>query len=411
MFPPPLSKVLLAILAIPSCVIQAIQLDVKDPASLRAAASTISKTLLTYYKNDAPNTPPEKIGLLPFPPYYWWESGAMWAGIIDYTTYTKDTSHVNKTIQALLAQRGPKNDYIVPAHRGDEGNDDQTMWGLGLMSAVENNFPGPPEDQPQWFPMVIALFKDQASRWDMESCGGGLKWQMYPGKYQNAYGYNYKNSISNGAFFQLAARLALYTGEQYYIDWAEKVWDWSWRTGLISPTYDVFDGTDDKKNCTSLDHTQWSYNVAVYIEGTAAMWNTTQKSIWGERTVGLLGASEVFFSPFPNATGIMFEAACEPANKCNNDQVSFKAYLGRWLAKTMILAPFTAKTIRPLLETSAMAAAKSCSGGSDGVACGTKWWVGGYDGKTGVGQQLSALEVIQSLLIEDADRWQLPRDN
>lgn len=141
------------------------------------------------------------------------------------------------------------------------------------------------------------------------------------------------------------------------------------------------------------------------------MWNTTKQPIWKERTLGLLNASDVFFSPFSNVTGIMFEAACEPYNKCNNDQYSFKAYLARWLAKTMILAPFTAKTIRPLLETSARAAAKSCSGGTDGVTCGTKWWVGGYDGNTGVGQQLSALEVIQSLLIDDADRWQLERGN
>lgn len=235
--------------------------------------------------------------------------------------------------------------------------------------------------------------------------------EFYSQTSENAYGYDYKNSISNGAFFQIAARLALYTGEQHYIDWANKVWDWSWKVGLISSTYDVFDGSDDKKNCTALDHTQWSYNVAVYLEGTAAMWNTTKQPIWKERTLGLLNASDVFFSPFSNVTGIMFEAACEPYNKCNNDQYSFKAYLARWLAKTMILAPFTAKTIRPLLETSARAAAKSCSGGTDGVTCGTKWWVGDYDGKTGVGQQLSALEVIQSLLIEDADRWQLERGN
>lgn len=228
---------------------------------------------------------------------------------------------------------------------------------------------------------------------------------------ENTYGYHYKNAISNGAFFQIAARLALYTDEQHYKDWATKVWNWSWEIGLISPTYHVFDGSDDKKNCTELDHTQWSYNVAVYLQGAAAMWNTTQNPVWKERTLGLLSASDVFFSPFSNVTGVMFEAACELIGKCNNDQVSFKAYLSRWLAKTMVLAPFTAETIRPLLEASAMAAAKSCSGGTDGATCGTKWWVGGYDGTTGVGQQLSALEVIQSLLIEDADRWQLVREN
>lgn len=307
-----------------------------------------------------------------------------------------------------MAQRGPKDDYIVPSHRGDEGNDDQAFWGLSLISAIENNFPNPPADKPQWLSLLTSLFENQASRWDTTSCAGGLKWQIYP---ENAYGYDYKNSISNGAFFQIAARLALYTGEQYYIDWATRVWDWSWRIGLISPTYNVYDGSDDKKNCTALDHTQWSYNVAVYLQGTASLWNTTKQEMWKERTLGLLATSKIFFSPLSNATDIMYEAACEPYDRCNNDQFSFKAYLARWLAKTMILAPFTAKTIRPLLEASAIAAAESCSGGTDGVTCGTKWWVGGWDGTSGAGQQMSALEVVQSLLIEDADRWQLDKGN
>jgi mannan endo-1,6-alpha-mannosidase len=89
-------------------------------ASIRSAASTIAYGLLKYYQNNATDTPPEKVGLLQFPPYYWWESGAMWAGLIDYHSYTKDSSYVNSTIQALMAQRGPKNDFIVSAHRGDE---------------------------------------------------------------------------------------------------------------------------------------------------------------------------------------------------------------------------------------------------------------------------------------------------
>lgn len=103
----------------------------------------------------------------------------------------------------------------------------------------------------------------------------------------------------------------------------------------------------------------------------------------------------------------MFEAACErgPVGSdqgCNIDQRSFKAYFSRWLAATVQLAPWTADTIMPLLRTSALAAAQSCVGGSDGVTCGTKWWVAGWDGQYGVGEQMSALEVIQSNLVARA---------
>lgn len=187
MFLPPSSTFffysLLALLAFPFS-IQGIHLDVKDPASIRTAASTIAQGLLKYYKNNAPDTPPEKIGLLPFPPYYWWQSGAMWGGLIDYYSYTKDNTYVNDTIQAMMAQRGPKDDFIVPAHRSDEGNDDQAFWGLALISAIEYNFPSPPPDKPQWLSLLIALFENQASRWDTTSCAGGLKWQIYPGTIQ-----------------------------------------------------------------------------------------------------------------------------------------------------------------------------------------------------------------------------------
>ena len=94
----------------------------------------------------------------------------------------------------------------------------------------------------------------------------------------------------------------------------------------------------------------------------------------------------------------MAEVACEGNKKCNTDELSFKAYLSRWLAATSVLAPFTAATIQPLLASSAQAAAKQCTGGSSGTLCGTVWNGGAWDGTQGVGQQMSALEVTQTNL-------------
>lgn len=95
-----------------------------------------------------------------------------------------------------------------------------------------------------------------------------------------------------------------------------------------------------------------------------------------------------------------FEVACEPNNNCDVDQLSFKAYLSRWMAATTKVAPWTADQILPLLASSAQAAAQSCVGGTTGNVCGTKWTQAGWDGNYGVGQQMSALEVIQSNLIK-----------
>lgn len=95
----------------------------------------------------------------------------------------------------------------------------------------------------------------------------------------------------------------------------------------------------------------------------------------------------------------MVEIACEPQGTCNYDQPSFKAYLSRWMAATMQLADFTAGYISTKLEASAKGAAGQCVGGTDGVTCGRTWSSTTWDGKYGVGEEMSALSVIQSTLI------------
>lgn len=96
----------------------------------------------------------------------------------------------------------------------------------------------------------------------------------------------------------------------------------------------------------------------------------------------------------------MYEVACEDIGTCNIDQRSFKAYLARWIAAACVRAPFTYPLLKPILETSAMAAAATCTGGDQGTSCGLKWTTGAFDGSTGVGEQMSALEVIQANLID-----------
>jgi mannan endo-1,6-alpha-mannosidase len=102
---------------------------------------------------------------------------------------------------------------------------------------------------------------------------------------------------------------------------------------------------------------------------------------------------------FPE-NNIMQEVACENNGKCDVDQHSFKAYLARWMAATTKMAPFTYDAIMAKLAPSAQAAAQQCSGGDNGRTCGLKWTMGNtWDGSYGVGQEMAALEVIQSNLI------------
>lgn len=348
---------------------------------------------MKYYTGNITDTP-STVGVLPGP-YYWWEAGAMWGALLDYYHYTNDSTYNNVTTQALLSQVGPDWDYMVPRQQKDEGNDDQAFWGFATMSAAEIDYPQPTVGNYSWSQLTENLWNTQVRRWDTTSCNGGLKWQIFT--FNN--GYNYKNSVSNGAFFQLSARLARFTGNQTYVDWAEKAFTWTQNIGLMTNDYLVYDGTDDTHNCTAQDKIIWTYNNAIFMYGSAIMYNYTNgSSIWQERTQGLLNASADFFSPYNNATGIMYEPACETVNTCNTDEFSFKAYLSRFMWATTLVAPFTTNAITTLLTTSSQAAANACSGGTDTVTCGSAWYVGGWDGKFGVGEQMSALETIQGLL-------------
>ena len=129
---------------------------------------------------------------------------------------------------------------------------------------------------------------------------------------------------------------------------------------------------------------------------------TNGDSKWRTRVEGLLNGSSVFF-PQQYGSNIMVEVACEPQQNCNHDQPSFKAYLSRWMAAATQLAPFTASFINLKLRESAKGAAEQCSGGSNGVTCGRTWHSSTWDGKVGVGEQMSALSVIQNNLISKVD--------
>ncbi|RKU40538.1 hydrolase 76 protein, variant 2 [Coniochaeta pulveracea] len=361
--------------------------------SLKDTAKSMAEDMMSFYHGDEPGNTP---GLLP-DPYYWWEGGALMGALIDYWYYTGDTTYNNVTTQGMLAQVGPQNDYMPPEQRLTEGNDDQGFWGMAAMSAAEYKFPDPPAGKPGWLALAQAVFNTQAARWEPNDCGGGLLWQIFNWN----KGYDYKNSISQACFFNIAARLALYTGNSSYADWAEKTWDWMESSKLLNTeNYWIYDGVHIT-NCSDITVYQWTYNVGGFLLGAAAMYNYsdgTKQEVWRERTQGLLNGSEVFFTG--SNKDIMTEVACEPVNLCDIDQQSFKAYLSRWMAATTKWAPWTYNKIKPLMESSAKAAAAQCNGGDNKRMCGLKWTDNGtWDGTTGVGQQMAAMEVVLANMI------------
>ncbi|KAI1370199.1 glycoside hydrolase family 76 protein [Hypoxylon crocopeplum] len=389
-----ISRVLAFALLFAGDIVSAQSFKIDSDDDITSAARSLADNVMTYYHgNESGQTP----GILPGPPpagdYYWWEGGALWGAMIDYWHYTGDTTYNDVVTEAMLWQVGPNKDYMPPNVTASLGNDDQGFWGMSAMLAAEVNFPDPPSDQPQWLALAQAVFNTQADpgRHDT-TCGGGLRWQI---PFANN-GYNYKNSIANGCFFNLGARLARYLNNQTYADWADKTWDWVQSVGFMDADYRIYDGAHVESNCTDINRAQFSYNNAVFLLGAAYMFNYTDgDSKWEDRVNGLLDATIRDF--FRN--NVAYEIACEEHMTCTTDMLSFKGYVHRWMTTMTQIAPFTAEKVLPLLQTSAQAAVNQCTGPPDGTTCGFQWTSGTFDNSVGAGQTMNVLGAVSSLLV------------
>lgn len=320
----------------------------------------------------------------------------MWGALIDYWLMTGDTSYNKLVMDSMQFQVGPNQDYQPPNYTISLGNDDQAFWGMSAMLAAENKFPDPASDQPSWLSLAQAVWVTQASpdRHDDE-CGGGMRWQIPP----TNNGYDYKNSIANGCFFNIGARLARYTGNDTYAKYAEETWDWMWKIKYINPdSYAIYDGAHVGTNCTDINKAEFSYNNAVFALGTAYMYNYTENEVWKDRTKKLVDHGLKMFFP----KGIAREPACEGVDTCTTDMKSFRGYVHRWYSVITQLIPEMGDTILPVLKTSAEAAIKSCTGGKNGRQCGFIWQDGKFDGKLGAGEQMNVMSATSSLLIGKA---------
>ena len=403
--------------------ILAIDLDLNNEDSIRDAAKTITDSIIIRYHKGS------GIPGLFGQPYYFWESGLAWDSLINYQYLTGDTSYNDLIFEALMSQVGPERDFMPPNQTKSEGNDDQAYWALAAMTAAEWGFPEPRirdnSSNVTWVQLAQNVFNEQAARWDNGTCNGGLRWQIFA--FNN--GYTYKNSMSNGAFFQLANRLRLYTGNETYTDWASSALNWALGVGLIANISDtlnagsVYDGTSAVDgNCTQINHIEWTATIAQYLAGTAYWWNAT-RSLYGQNYIQFFARANETFASLPNAVsnGTLTEVACAQNDNCNTDQLAFRAVLARAMAQVRDLTVDTrlyksrnetidgqtvpiANRSEPLwtiherinfiLGTSALGAAAQCSGGKDGTTCGNSWGNSTFDGSQGLGQDLSALNII-----------------
>ncbi|KAJ5085379.1 CAZyme family GH76 [Penicillium argentinense] len=369
----------------------AIDVDPEDEDSLKSAAKTVATSMMDFYNDrDSKNIPGKLDGT-------WWEGGSMFMTLIQYWHLTGD-DQFNEAIQdGMYWQKGDDDNYFPSNSSSYLGNDDQMFWGLAAITAAELNFPER-EDEPSWVTLAQGVFDAQVARWDMTSCNGGLRWQIWP--YQGGYGI--KNAISNGGLFQLAARLALYSKNETFGIWAEKIWDWSQTTPLLRKNWNIADTTNVDAKCKDHGDFQWTYNYATYIAGAGYMHNYTNgnSSKWLNGISGMLKVSNQFFPP-SGGNEVLSDITCEPIHKCDRNQITFKAYFASWLGFMSTIVPSNATDeVMGKFKASAVAAGQQCSGGDDGKHCGIRWTKkAAWDGTTGLEQEMAVLGVLNAVMV------------
>ncbi|KAE8396136.1 glycoside hydrolase family 76 protein [Aspergillus alliaceus] len=365
-------------------------IEVNNVDSLKQAGKAVAAPMMEFYKQNQTEGIPGKLTGT------WYVAGSMFMTLIQFWQASGDDTYNSVVSHDLMFQAGENYDYQSKNVSQWLGNDDQMFWALAAITASESGFPEI-SGKPSWTSLARVVFNLQVERWDNEFCHGGMRWQLWP--YQGG-GYRMKNAISNGGLFELAARLARFTKNETYAEWADKIWDWSASTPLLQtdPWY-IADSTSNENNCTDAGNQQWSYNYGTYLAGAAFMYNHTNGAEkWLKRVDGLLNSVLTTFFPKEGNGLVLSEVACEPILTCDRNQLGFKGYVAMWLAFTAIMVPSTRDLITPKLQGSAAAISKQCSGGTQNL-CGERWYSPEPVGPTGLEVQMAALGGITGNLM------------
>ncbi|KAI4704615.1 hypothetical protein J4E81_001685 [Alternaria sp. BMP 2799] len=342
MIPSTLSKAVSLVVQIAA--IQAPPPSPPAPAALLSSSSTLAASLKVSF-------PDPGRALLP-QPYWWWQSGTAVEALLTYGSTTGDLQYEDLLKTTILSQATPANDFMTV---DATGNDDQAWWGLAAITAAELKLPQ--QGPVAWVDLATNVFNQQKQRWidGNNTCGGGLRWKVDFGE-DGQNGWHYKNAITNGLFFQLAARIAHLTKDAEILSWAEKTYAWSTKVGLVDQDFNVYDGTSEDNGCSDLNHNMWSYNVGVYMYGAAVMAVHTKDEKWADRTKGFVASAKRNF--VNQDTGALFESKCEAKDAeepCDTDQVSFKGLLARWLGATAVLLPQVKEDVEKIVNPAANA--------------------------------------------------------
>ena len=235
----------------------------------------------------------------------WWNAANALTAVIGYARHTGDGSHARVVATTFRRARLRHPDFV------NRFFDDNGWWGLAWVAAYDLT------GESQYLEAARVIFARNLAGWD-DVCGGGMWWNTRR---------TYKNAVTNELFITLAAHLHERTpGDQEYLSWALRGWEWLTGRALIGPSGLVNDGLG--KDCANNGGTAWTYNQGVILGGLAVLYDIT-----GDRDYLRQGEfiADAALAGLTDADGILTEPCELTADGCDGDATQFKGIFARYL--------------------------------------------------------------------------------
>jgi predicted alpha-1,6-mannanase (GH76 family) len=202
--------------------------------------------------------------------------------------------------------------------------DDDAWWGLAWIAAYDAT------QENAYLELAEGIFEALTQQWPT-SCGNGGIWWSSPHKVINA--------IANELFLSLAAHLAnrVPSNKDYYVDWAQKEWEWFQASGMINSQNLINDGLTT--SCQNNGAQVWTYNQGVILGGLVELHRATATSNSTASASYLHTANLIATAAIANLTtssGVLRES-CEP--NCGTDGTQFKGIFMRNLQLLNSVSP------------------------------------------------------------------------
>ena len=239
---------------------------------------------------------------------YWWAAHAV-------------DNYIDNYRRTAVSLRLAKLTKMVNGARQRNGNtlinhfyDDMEWMALALLRACDINA----SIKREYWNQVVTLFDDIIGGWS-DVDGGGLHWN----KNKTGDG-RYKTSCSNAPAMILAARLYQKTGEQRYLDWALRIYDYMYDHSRFA------DGVV-KDHATLEDHeVTFSYNQGTWVGGLLELYKITGEEHYRTTATDLLDL--LLFGKWYSPKGIMNERQ----NYNQDDGGMFKGIFVRYLTQWIL---------------------------------------------------------------------------